>query len=497
MSSWLRTAKTGALATGISLGKKALQRSLAKKLVEMRGIPTKFAQIKALSISEEAEIWKESLTEIEPLPLEVIQTIISHTRPELTKELTFLEGEKVLPASIGQVHKVRGKSGELFALKVRYPEIEKQLSSDLDLMGLAGKLFSMLKEGFSFQEYSNFIQNQLMTEIDYTIEAKAQIEFQKFFQTEKKIIIPKIQPEYCFKDVLCQSWVDSETFESFCETATTAEQIELSDLIARFYFLSFFHFGIIHTDPNPGNFGVQRNPNGIHLVVYDFGSVFHLTNSEKISLWGLLENQFENKKDDFHFLERLGFQLETLKAIREKLPAYLSVLFEPFLSQTRFRLNNWNRKARCADILGEHKLQFMISAPARLFPILRGFHGLFHWCNQMSGDLWLGNLVFETKLMLANELRDTFPNANLEKQVLSQTLRMEVKRNGVTTVSLSLPRHSIEQLAALLEPDLREKIEATGTDLKAIQKRAREAGYKPMELFSWKEEGKDVRVFLE
>lgn len=497
MSSILRNIKLGTFASGLALGNDSLKKEIASGLLGMRGLPAKLVQIKSILNTDDYNYWKEAIGEIIPISRSEFEESIKLFSPDLFQRLTFDQSEKVYPASIGQVQKGLLDGNKEVAIKLRHANIKEQTLNDLGMIGFAGKLFSMLHDGFSLDDYQQMMTERLSMEMDFVKEAEYQNQFQEFFSKDPSIKIPVAFSNLTNERILCQEWVEALPAESFLLKCSEQEKLEFSDLISRFYFDSIFELGLVHSDPNPGNFGVLRLSSGIQLVVFDFGSVYQLSEKEKLALWGLIHNQTQPQWNDLSLLGILGFQMDTLKKIETKIHAYMSVIVEPFLAQTRYKLAAWNRKERCADILGSDKFQFMISAPAHFFSVMRAFQGLFYWCNQSSGDIWLYHKLSEKRIEMTRALQDFSATLPKIEQTMAVSLRIDVWRGNEKTVSLTLPRNAVEQLDQLIDPELKSKIIEQGFDIPAIQKQTRTGAYKPQELISWKDNEKEIRIYLE
>ncbi|PJE04827.1 MAG: hypothetical protein CK427_00180 [Leptospira sp.] len=460
-------------------------------------MPTKFAQIKSLVEDDSQELWKEAIAEIEPLALSEIKDILKLENPNILEDFDFDNDQAILTASIGQVHKLLSKNGGQFALKIQYPGIHSQLLQDSELLGVAGKLFSLLKEGFILKDYQETLSKELEKELSFTKEAEYQEKFYSHFLSHKQVKIAKVYKKYSTNSTILQEWIPSIPALDFLKTCELNEKKEFSDIVAEFYLSSFFELGLVHSDPNPGNFGVQKQGQDLILVVYDFGSVYELSEIEKISIWALLENQIEPHLDDFPILGNLGFELDSLQSIQDKLSAYLSVILEPFMSKTRYPLKIWNRKERCSDILAEQKMQFMISAPSRIFPILRAFQGLFFWCEKSSGDLWVYNKLESIRSNLRYALETYAKSIPKHSSKLSSTLCIEFWRDGIKSVHLNFARQMVEHMKEIIEPDIMEKIKLNNINLDEIIQKARRNAYATMDLLTWEDAGKKIKIYLE
>ena len=82
---------------------------------------------------------------------------------------------------------------------------------------------------------------------------------------------------------------------------------------------------------------------------------------------------------------------------------------------------------------------------------------------------------------------------------MAKHLRIEVRRQGVTKVSLTFPAGSIENLPALLDDDLADRIRNRGIDIHEIVRNCRRSGYAPGELFVLEEPDleRSLRVWME
>jgi len=497
VSGILRKIKLGTFASGLSLGSETFKKKVALRLLAMRGLPAKLVQIKSFTSSSESNLWKDAITEINSIPTSQFEESIRLYYPSLFSRLTFDKKERAYPASIGQVQKAMLDGEREVAIKLRHQNIKEQVLDDVGMISLVGKLFSMLQDGFSLDDYRSMLSDRLTKELDFESEANIQNRFKSFFSEYAGIKIPEALPTLTTENILCQEWVDAIPAETFLSQCSEQEKIEFSDLISLFYFDSIFELGLIHTDPNPGNFGVILHEKGIKLVIFDFGSVYQISEKEKFALWGLIQNQIHPKWNDMYFLSQLGFDVETLSKIEGKLSAYLSVLLEPFLEQSRYDLSRWNRKERCNDIMGPNKFQFMISAPANFFSMMRAFQGLFHWCHKSSGDIWLYPKISKKSFEMNSQWNDLIISVPEKRKSIATSLKIDVWRGEEKTVSLTLPRAAVEQLEHLIEPALMEKIMEKGFDIRAIQKQSRIGAYHPQELISWKEDEKKIRIYLE
>lgn len=481
--------------------KKAARKSFAKKLVELRGVPLKISQILSMSRdAESAAVQKEALADLEPIPAGEVAFLLKDRCPELAKEIEEFS-EFGLPASLGQVHELKMKTGETRAVKLRYPGIEKQMNLDSSLMGLVTKSFDKFREGFSLQDYQSVIRGELLDEMNYLRETEMQERMSQSLREENRIIIPKVYTEHCGEAHLLMDWEESSPVDEWL-TESTETRKDAVDLLTRFFFRAVFDCGLLHADPNPGNFGWRRHDaSSLELVVYDYGSVVPFPRQHALSLLALMKIAERGQGDPFPWFVKLGFDPKRLAPLQSKLLPFVSLLFEPFLSKSRYDLKEWRRKERAKDILGEERWNFMIAAPASLLLFMRAIIGLMHYATKLDAGFFARPLVDDLLRIHGNEIQQlenstppTFPTA--ERDSMAKHLHVRVQENGKDKVFLSFPRSAIEYLDEIMTNDLRQRIREQGIDVEDIVRKSRERGYRPMNLFSVERGSKSVSVFL-
>ncbi|WCL48663.1 AarF/UbiB family protein [Leptospira sp. GIMC2001] len=530
LTNLVRAAKTGIYSLSSTFGTEHSRQKAIQSLAAMRGLPTKFAQIKASLIGSEGALWKEAVSNLPELENDLVLQTIDKLSPILYSKINLDMKIEKCPASIGQVNRITLNNGYSFAVKIQYPNIENQLDQDTGLLDLAASMFAGFQEGFDSNGYKKFIGSALREELDYSTELTNQNHFREFFEKNRNIVIPNTILEYSNESILVQEWEDSTPIEIFLQTATLNEREQIANFFKDFYFESIFRLGMVHTDPNSGNFGIRKRANQLQLVVYDFGSVYQFNLDQRIALLLLIKNQNDHELNDTKLLEQIGFRSDTLLPIQSSLKAYLSVVLEPFLELSPYDLSKWKRVERCSDILGARRFQFMLAATPEIFPVIRAFMGFFHWSAMTSGKVWVRPSLERMEQELSEEIREfkikitanlklridanvhenteTNHDTNfdlMEEESIAKFLRIEVYKNKILTVQLEFHRNMIERLDEIMDTNILSKISGRGISIPEIIRKARVNSYKPMMLFEWIEDELDgdlgenlrVRVYLE
>jgi predicted unusual protein kinase regulating ubiquinone biosynthesis (AarF/ABC1/UbiB family) len=179
-------------------------------------------------------------------------------------------------ASLGQVHKARLKTGEEVVVKVQYPGVEETVKQDLQNIKALLHTFTLIGRDVMRQKIDRSdvyreLEERLHEELDYVNEAKNIALFQKMFRDDDEVIIPDVYPDLSSRRVLTMGLVEGYPFKDILGPGV--EQ-SLKDWVALKYFRvvwrQIFEYGVLHTDPHPGNYLITYHPK---LAMLDFGSI--------------------------------------------------------------------------------------------------------------------------------------------------------------------------------------------------------------------------------
>ncbi len=474
----------------------ALTKAMAEKMTEMKGLPMKMSQILGMGESDLGEVHRQALQGIEPIPLEEVKASLQESFPELLEGVTF--HPEVYCASLGQVFHIT-KNGKDYALKMQYPDSEKNMELDEKALKLMTSTFSGFSKGFNLSEYERVLKEELNLELDYVREFRMQMEFLKFFADDARIVIPMPLQKYSHDNILFMSWEPSLKFDEFLKVATISQKKAAADLVTKFYLESTLKHRFIHADPNPGNFGFRLLENGgVQLVVYDFGSVVEMSEKQHLALLGLFAVTLQ-KGSPLPVLKQLGFNGDLLRVIESKLLALMEVLLQPFLEEVPFHFVSWERKRRVEAILGEERWNFMAAAPAELFLFMRALKGLFYYNEQLTGEIFCRGIIDENLKLFQVKICEIIGKEkvkDLQTNFLSKYLVISVKENGAQKVKLTFPVHAVENLRDLVPPEVEEKLRRQGLQIEHLVENARRNQFSPQSLFKLVDKGREIDVYL-
>lgn len=460
---------------------------LVERMGKLRGLPQKMGQMLSMGGDEERAAAFDKLTDhAEPLPFDEIEPILREAwGTEIMNVVRSIETTGIA-ASLGQVHRATLADGSDVAIKVQYPGIRRAAMSDLKMLGWLSAPVGDLRRGFDMQGYRNEILRDLDEELDYCIEASNQKRFSYFMSAQPGWVIPDAIDALSTDRVLVTRWTDGERIEDAAKRSLP-ERKALARSIVDGFFHTLFESGFIHADPHAGNYRFGYSTDGPQVVLYDFGSMYQLPIEHRMAILKLIQMTMSNSGDPLKPLLSLGFDGDLLEPIRGKLAAVCGTIFEPFTHPGQFDVREWKRGERIADILGEDKWNFRMSGPPWLVFVMRAFHGLTYYLDRLDAPVSWSIAIRKhldanaAALAAIDVTPGVDPSGAFETQ--ARYLRIRVREGERDKVMLTFPARCVDNLAELMDDELRERIVGHGYDLDAIGKSVRRSAYAPQSLF--------------
>lgn len=187
-------------------------------------------------------------------------------------EDSFLDFEEIplASASIAQVHRAKLKSGEDVIVKIKRPNIERNLELDIAILK---KLAALTKARFEDALIDpgaalNEILLSTRNELDFSQEASAMEKFSELNKEVNFISCPRIFRELTSRNILTMEYIDGIKITD--TTALESKGYDMNDIgrkLALSYFKQVFEDGYFHGDPHPGNILVKNKK----IYFIDFG----------------------------------------------------------------------------------------------------------------------------------------------------------------------------------------------------------------------------------
>jgi predicted unusual protein kinase regulating ubiquinone biosynthesis (AarF/ABC1/UbiB family) len=254
--------------------------------------------------------------EVPPAPFSHVVSVIESELQRPVRELfSSLESEATAAASLGQVHRaVLASSGEVVAVKVQRPNIQRLVNMDLSTIRFVIWIISRFVNTNEFIDLMAFyreFKRTIFEEIDYVREAANARRFAEMFKDRRGIVIPNVIDGYTSRRVLVLEWVDGIKVNDYAQLEVGGiSRYAVARRTVEAYFYQFFEVGFFHADPHPGNIFVQPGPSPSEPTVafVDFGMVGSLTTTTKQGLKDLfLGFVVNNPHAMVSALARLGF----------------------------------------------------------------------------------------------------------------------------------------------------------------------------------------------
>jgi predicted unusual protein kinase regulating ubiquinone biosynthesis (AarF/ABC1/UbiB family) len=185
------------------------------------------------------------------------------------------EREPIAAASLGQVHAAVTTEGRKVAVKVLYPRIRDVIRVDMQALKIAVFFLRRWLPRRNLETVHRSLVDLLQRETDYLHEAECMERMAKNFEGEKDILFPAVVHEWTNSDILTMSFMEGVKITRFDELDRLGiDRTKLATRLVQSFYKQLFVDRFFHADPHPGNFLVQKGPDGApRIVVLDFGAI--------------------------------------------------------------------------------------------------------------------------------------------------------------------------------------------------------------------------------
>ena len=279
-------------------------RRMFKGFVRLRGVYIKLGQILSVMGTFLPREYTEELEglqdDVPPASYHKIAKTFSQSfGKEPTAAFATFEKEPIAAASLGQVHQATNAAGEKLAVKILYPNVATIIKVDLRVLGWAIRVYKNFVPVQQIERVHEQLSDMLVRETDLENEARMIARMAKNFETDPDVLFPAVYPEWSSRTVLTMSFMDGVkiTKKSALQKLDLDPYAVATKLIKVFY-KQLFIDRFFHADPHPGNFFVQRGPEGQpRIVVLDLGSATELRKNLADGMFNILSGLMQRKDD--------------------------------------------------------------------------------------------------------------------------------------------------------------------------------------------------------
>jgi predicted unusual protein kinase regulating ubiquinone biosynthesis (AarF/ABC1/UbiB family) len=209
-------------------------------------------------------------------PFRVVrQTVEEELDAPLEEIFESFDERPIASASLAQVHRAKLHGGELVAVKVQYPEIERLVRSDLSNLRMLFRAVGVLERDFDLMPLVDELGTHVPLELNFVNEANNAERVARFYEDRDDVHVPRVHWEYTTRRVMVSEFIDGiKISEASALDAAGVDTNAVMQTLIEAYCEQILTRGFFHADPHPGNLLVQpKGPSGDgpRLVFVDFG----------------------------------------------------------------------------------------------------------------------------------------------------------------------------------------------------------------------------------
>jgi ubiquinone biosynthesis protein len=279
-------------------------RRMYKGFVRLRGVYIKLGQI--LSIMGTflpREIVEELETLQDDVPFQpyrkIKKTFIASFGKTPDQVFTTFSHEPIAAASLGQVHEARNEAGDKLAVKILYPRVATIIKVDLKVLGWAIRVYKNFVPVQQIERVHEQLGDMLARETDLLNEAAMIARMSKNFTSDPDVLFPKVYPAWSSRTVMTMTFMDGVKISKQDALKTLGlDPYDVATKLVKVFYKQLFIDRFFHADPHPGNFFVQRGPEGqARIVVLDLGSATELRANLADGMFDILSGLMTRKDD--------------------------------------------------------------------------------------------------------------------------------------------------------------------------------------------------------
>ena len=248
----------------------------------LASLGTTFIKLAQL-LSARADIFPEPyLSEIRTLqdqvppddPEAVIAVVEAELGQTVDEAFEAFDREPVAAASLGQVHRARAR-GQDVVVKVLRPRVEETVAMDLDISFRILFWLNLLFPNHHVRALTGVVREfsvKVREEMDFRREAENMHRFQRTFQDDRKIRVPRVHDDFTRRRVLVMERLEGTKIDRLQEHFASGRLSfdSVMETLTGTYLKMMMVDGFLHADPHPGNLLVQDDGT---IVLLDWGMV--------------------------------------------------------------------------------------------------------------------------------------------------------------------------------------------------------------------------------
>jgi predicted unusual protein kinase regulating ubiquinone biosynthesis (AarF/ABC1/UbiB family) len=264
----------GTRAANVARGEEASEEASARRQLEtakqivaalgtMKGVAMKLGQVMSfldvgLVPEEHREEFQRELAKLRDaaptVSFKQMRRVIEDELEEpISDVFASFDEEPIAAASIGQVYRASLKDGREVAVKVQYPGVAAAVRADMQNLDMILRLLKRMTPGLDVKAIAEEIQERIVEELDYELEAQNQRALARIFAGHPFIVVPNAVSALSRERVLVSELVRGVGFEEL-KGYPQAQRDRIGEIVFRFFLGCLYRHRQFSGDPHPGNF---------------------------------------------------------------------------------------------------------------------------------------------------------------------------------------------------------------------------------------------------
>lgn len=209
-----------------------------------------------------------------------IEKIVKKEYKDYNKIFAYINKKPLGSASIAQVHKAKLKNGEEVVLKIKRPNIENILNSDINLIKKAINILQLNKiiKVINLNEVLDELYNVTKEETNFSIEVEHLKKFKDNNKNINYIYTPKVYTEYCTSNIVVMEYIKGTKISNRDTLKSKEYNLSLiAEKLCENYIKQALEDGFFHADPHQDNILIEKDK----IVFIDLGMMGTLTNKSQ------------------------------------------------------------------------------------------------------------------------------------------------------------------------------------------------------------------------
>jgi ubiquinone biosynthesis protein len=218
---------------------------------------------------------------VEPFDAALARREVERSLGPIEQVFASFDEQPFAAGSIAQVHHATMPDGRPVVVKIRRPGIRRTVEQDIRILRwFIRSVLWLIPAARRLRPHDliDELARNLAREIDFRQEAMNNQRFGEIFRGSTDITVPKVIDGLYTEWVMVQEMVHGRRID---DPALAAQGPRLARALVEAYLWMFFHEGVFHADPHPGNLIVCENG---RICLHDFGLVGFLDRGTRLNL---------------------------------------------------------------------------------------------------------------------------------------------------------------------------------------------------------------------